>query len=229
MKGRRGWASDSRRSLSWLIYLCDADWTLQENGGALRVFPQQRRMARASGPCGASDTDLQYGWLVQRTEEGEGDGGEVVKPVFLDCWKKQDSSSSSSGGEEEKWPVYKAGLFIHHSEGDGGEGGGREYVTADFELHDPGTGRAREDLHAELLPALARAGGRILRLEDIALWDRGELPDGCVTFVDQSPTGATLVVFDSVALPHEVLRTLKGDRVALAGWFHERSQTIPGL
>lgn len=42
-----------------------------------------------------------------------------------------------------------------------------------------------------------------------------------------APIGGRLVIFDSVLLPHEVLTTLKGDRVALAGWFHEQTQVFP--
>jgi Rps23 Pro-64 3,4-dihydroxylase Tpa1-like proline 4-hydroxylase len=33
--------------------------------------------------------------------------------------------------------------------------------------------------------------------------------------------GGSLVLFDSVSLPHEVLSTLQGERLAIAGWFHE--------
>ena len=45
--------------------------------------------------------------------------------------------------------------------------------------------------------------------------------------VDVSPVGGTLVLFDSVSLPHEVMPTLKGQRMAMAGWFHEPSQEFP--
>ena len=40
------------------------------------------------------------------------------------------------------------------------------------------------------------------------------------------PKGGTLCLFDSVSLPHEVLCTLQGERLAIAGWFHE-SAKIP--
>ena len=36
-----------------------------------------------------------------------------------------------------------------------------------------------------------------------------------------SPEGVHFVLFDSVSLPHEVLPTHKGKRLAVAGWFHE--------
>ena len=43
---------------------------------------------------------------------------------------------------------------------------------------------------------------------------------------DVPPLGGTLVVFDSVALPHEVLPTMTRERWAASGWFHERQQPI---
>ena len=39
--------------------------------------------------------------------------------------------------------------------------------------------------------------------------------------------GDTSVVFDSVAVPHQVLATEAGERWAMAGWLHEPSQGVP--
>ena len=39
--------------------------------------------------------------------------------------------------------------------------------------------------------------------------------------VDVSPKGGTLVIFDPVAVPHEVLPVLRGERVALFGFMAE--------
>ena len=50
---------------------------------------------------------------------------------------------------------------------------------------------------------------------------------GAQRVVDVPPLGGTLVLFDSVAVPHEVLTVLRGERVALGGWFHEPVQTWP--
>lgn len=41
---------------------------------------------------------------------------------------------------------------------------------------------------------------------------------------DVPPLGGTLVLFDSVALPHEVLPTVGRERFACSGWFHEDQQ-----
>ena len=38
------------------------------------------------------------------------------------------------------------------------------------------------------------------------------------------PNGGTLVLFDSVSLPHEVLATRQRERWATSGWFHEDQQ-----
>ena len=40
------------------------------------------------------------------------------------------------------------------------------------------------------------------------------------------PRGGTLCLFDSVSLPHEVLKTVCGERLAIAGWFHEKVEKI---
>jgi len=45
--------------------------------------------------------------------------------------------------------------------------------------------------------------------------------------IDVRPTAGTLVLFDSVAIPHEVLMVTSGERLALAGWFHEPQQDFP--
>ena len=58
------------------------------------------------------------------------------------------------------------------------------------------------------------------RIEEIDNWAKSELPTGS-TFEDFLPTQGTLVLFDSVSLPHEVQITKEGQRLALAGWFHE--------
>ena len=45
--------------------------------------------------------------------------------------------------------------------------------------------------------------------------------------VEVSPRGGTLAIFDAVTVPHEVMPTLSGARVAIAGWFHEEQQPFP--
>ena len=72
----------------------------------------------------------------------------------------------------------------------------------------------------------SKLAARFSRIEDIPAWERGENPAGTVSFVTP-PTGKSLVLFDSVCLPHEVMLTIKGNRLALAGWMHEGQQEVP--
>ena len=72
----------------------------------------------------------------------------------------------------------------------------------------------------------AKLAARFSRIEDIPAWERGEIPAGTVSFVTP-PTGKSLVLFDSVCLPHEVMLTVEGNRLALAGWMHETQQDVP--
>ena len=41
------------------------------------------------------------------------------------------------------------------------------------------------------------------------------------------PIGGTLAIFDAVTVPHEVLPTRAGERIAMAGWFHEAQRPFP--
>ena len=56
-----------------------------------------------------------------------------------------------------------------------------------------------------------------------AVGERGE--DGGERVRDVAPEGGTLVLFDSVSVPHEVMPTLRRERFACSGWFHERVRT----
>ena len=74
-------------------------------------------------------------------------------------------------------------------------------------------------------PPLAQICGPAVRLV------RGSLADGEVVPGERAreipPTAGTLLLFDSVVLPHEVLPvTGARPRVACTGWFHE---TLPGV
>jgi len=51
--------------------------------------------------------------------------------------------------------------------------------------------------------------------------ERGE--DGGERVRDVVPEGGTLVLFDSVAVPHEVMPATGRPRFACTGWFHEHS------
>ena len=147
--------------------------------------------------------DLQIGWLKATSTRGE-------EPVFLDA-------RAAPGGADDPTCVL--------------------YTTADG---------ARRDLSAKPFaakPALYISGGdfaaRRLLVDDAAdaarfhlvdapkspLWSGGGYgpagEDGGERIRDIAPEGGTLVLFDSVSLPHEVMPTVGRERFALSGWFHE--------
>lgn len=202
LKGRDGWAKPTRRSVSWLIYL-NEDWKTHD-GGQLRCF---ERSSRSSHPVGARPNgDLQIGWLRASSMDP------FERPVFLDsqrhdgnCAMYLDASSSSSSSQ-------------------------RQYITKDFFAH----------------PILYMAGGESITKK--LLVDRKDLADrfhfieppksivgnlvassspSDELLEDIDPMGGTLVVFDSVTLPHEVLATKNRERWAASGWMHEDQQPGP--
>jgi len=65
-----------------------------------------------------------------------------------------------------------------------------------------------------------------LTQEDVEAWHGGDAPRGSGS-LDVAAKACRLVLFDSVALAHEVLPVLKGQRLVLAGWFHERTLRRP--
>jgi Rps23 Pro-64 3,4-dihydroxylase Tpa1-like proline 4-hydroxylase len=196
LKGKAGWSKPTRRSLSWLIYL-NEDWNADKQGGCLRCY---ERVGRPSNTVGARPNgDLQIGWLRPSLADS------LERPVFMD------SQRHGSGN---------CAMYI-----DTPDGAGTQYITKNFNAH----------------PTLFVAGGELLTqklLVDRREWaDRFhfiEPPKSVVTdwlnslhkaddetMLDVEPNGGTLVVFDSVSLPHEVLATVGRERWATSGWFHE--------
>jgi len=166
---------------------------------------------------------LQIGWLAHsRTAEASGE--DFVEPVFLDCWKRDDTSSepmavlytlctgSDAGPDAVQAP------FI------------RRPISKLFSLHEGTTADTIRDFGPFLLDKTKNAPVLIL-LEDLALpvsmdAEAADNPISC-SVLDTSPRGGSLVMFDSVCVPHEVRTTMSGQRVALAGWFHEEVQSFP--
>lgn len=107
----------------------------------------------------------------------------------------------------------------------------RRPISQTFSLHEGSTGVTIRDFAPFLIDQTANAPVLAL-LEDLALLPEsdqmGTLSDPIHCSVcDTSPRGGSLVVFDSVCVPHEVRTTISGQRVALAGWFHEEVQQFP--
>mmetsp|Transcript_12162 Transcript_12162/g.22785 ORF Transcript_12162/g.22785 Transcript_12162/m.22785 type:complete len:445 (-) Transcript_12162:40-1374(-) len=209
-KGPRGWMLPSRRSVSWLIYLSDFD----VQGGELRSYvqdgfawgPERGNMVEVASNRG----NLQVGWLDMRM-----DG---TLPVFLDSWYRPPGVREMDHDEM---------FCILYTIIDGKE----VYITkpwvntmvvesfADFikmQTLEKGPGLFRNDVYAK----------NFKLLEDRQLWENGSVPPGS-TIKDVKPKRGSLVMFDSVVVPHEVLVVKGGVRTALAGWFHEKTQEIP--
>lgn len=219
LKGAAGWSTPTRRSLSWLVYFND-NWNPDRSGGMLRCYE------RAAGPpshtVGArSNGDLQIGWLRAAPPLDP-----LERPVFLDAQYRAgfDPDGSSSTGT--------CALYVD----DPNSTQGIQYVSKAFHPH----------------PTLYVAGSEFL-VQQLWMSDRRDLarrfhliepPKSLVTdwlasrnkknnivaederAVDVPPLAGTLVVFDSVSLPHEVLPTVDRERWAASGWMHEDQQRV---
>ena len=212
LKGAKGWLRPSRRSLSWLIYLSDPNWTLEEHGGALRSYPQ----AKYGSYDSTHEGNLQVGWLQGSSKKSE--------PVYLDSWLPVKGIV-----EEGTVPEPHCILYVL-------EKGERTFITRPW-LNDALQGMTapdflkawkQQDMSSDQcsLFVSSDAARQFTLLEDRVSWDEGKDPDGSVP-VDVVPLRGSLVVFDSVTLPHQVEVIKAGTRVALAGWFHEERQPFP--
>lgn len=262
-KGDKGWINETRRSISWLIYLNENGWGRSTTtnkggnqiatpaagfGGELRAYV--RKCSSKQGvKCGSHDGNIQVGWLrIESSSTSSDVGGDSTQedceyePVFLDCWVKMPASKSNEmeedGLEEDRldWQAMSALYRIrtetlsratndkedkyhqqqcqqHH----------RDYISPAF---GPGSPSWPSDSNLEptdFAIALARQLSqekhrrRFVGVEDVR----------ACQIVDVVPTGGTLVMFDSATVPHEVMEVQKGNRMAIAGWFHEAQQDFP--
>lgn len=206
-KGARGWSTPTRRSISWLLYLSADGWDSGAAGagagGALRAYV--RPGTRPGGPGGAHEGNLQVGW--RRADDG------LLDAVYLDCWLPAPGVAGAC----------LSGLYWC-SPSDG-PGAGRRWLGRPF--HSAASNAPSDGLYERALPPDELA--RFARVEvsgglpgQEAAVARGEFEE-----LDVSPVGGTLVLFDSVAVPHQVLPTRAGVRWAVAGWMHEPQQPFP--
>jgi hypothetical protein len=195
-KGAKGWQLPTRRSVTWLVYL-NENWGEGE-GGALHTFP---RRTAASAPVGAHDGNLQIGWIDRN------------RPVFLDAWR----------------PSGQMALYM--LQGADGNDMKREYVSVkDFDVPQqpvefdkflmPPYQKSFEQISTSRLdPRFVKVDGTQQRSVASAN------PNESKYTLDVLPAARTLVLFDSVSLPHLVKEvTGKRRRIAATGWFHEDSQ-----
>lgn len=263
-KGDRGWINDTRRSISWLIYLND-DWNTGNaddgggvrmldlkgkkpsgSGGELRAFCRKR--CSKGGWCGSNDGNLQVGWLRR------GDINIANKnlmeyefdPIFLDSWVKVKACVGGKDPEESdeygalNWrpmsALYRIKMGSKKSTEIRRNGRAqdvfhrqeipqREYLSQPFGPDSP-TWPSELNLEpSEFAKALAlQLSNKDLRDQFIGTED---ISGPGIDIIDVVPYAGTLVLFDSVVVPHEVLEVRDGQRLAIAGWFHEDQQTFP--
>lgn len=220
LKGARGWSSPFRRSVSWLAYLCEDGWgdagSKAGAGGELRAYV---RDGVATGTpvarCGAHEGNLQVGWRSARDGQSE--------PVFLDAWVRAEMAGYAELAPEEQAMIPRwlslAALYrvVPDAQGTGGGAAAREYLTRGVE---GGGAHTIDDLIATMTV------GERARFSPVDTTAAAVAPEGSSEVLVQ-PLGGSLLLFDSVAVPHEVQQTLRGRRWAMAGWFHEPAQQIP--
>ena len=153
--------------------------------------------ADATAPCGAHDGNLQIGWLGEAAE----------MPVFLDAAR----------------PDAKVAMYVL------GEGKARQYVSRDFMVPPKPIDFGAFLVSRDLAPffeqiSTERLDPRFATASTAPLPAAFGAPSKGEAVLEVLPRAGTLVLFDSVSLPHQVQPvTGKRNRVAATGWFHEDS------
>mmetsp|Transcript_79 Transcript_79/g.278 ORF Transcript_79/g.278 Transcript_79/m.278 type:complete len:368 (-) Transcript_79:27-1130(-) len=211
LKGRDGWTAKTRRSISWLVYLNDK-WDADDFGGQLRAYV--RRLA-PRGRVGAHRGDLQVGWLDATPRDP------VERPVFLDARVRDRGAFGNcrlyvaNDGENAiisrtffASPVmFLKGNALQDLVITNNLDAKRRYRPLEVVTSSPAV---------QELERLIFRGGSAIRGDDA--------DDVTSRVLDIPPKAGTLVLFDSVTVPHEVLETRLRPRFACSGWFHEDQQ-----
>ena len=228
LKGVDGWAKPTRRSISWLLYLNDADWQGSTEGGQLRCFqrklvtPNSQETVSRSRIGAAANGDLQIAWLRSTPTDP------VERPVYLDAQRHDHGDCQ---------------MYIQLSEETDSDHNRRHYISKAFRTNPILYMAGSELLVKKTLlnnPDLADRFHLIeppkSKLSDLLMTNKDGGPycgQGLPAYEDEElrdvdPRGGTLVLFDSVSLPHEVLATKTRERWACSGWFHEDQQPVGG-
>lgn len=207
-KGPTGWTVPTRRSVTWLVYLNEG-WT-KEEGGALRCLPRsEASIEKNTVQVGCHEGNLQVGWV--------NDG---VDPVFLDVFRESGGAAlyqvNNNNGEGEREILSERDFNVPAQPIDFSnflkEGIRDSFAQISTSRLDPRFASA-----AGTTAAAASADNKISQHD----FDCSDEP----TILDVTPVAGTLVLFDSVSLPHLVREvTGKRQRIAATGWFHEDSQ-----
>jgi len=190
------------------VYLNEPDWDPRQHGGFIRCF--QRNILPSSSVGAMDNGDLQIGWLKSSRDDP------VERPVFLDG--RRGDGVGEGDGNCALYTIMPNNKQV--------------YISRNFHP-DPILYVSGGDFFAQRLlvdnPKLAprfhfieppKSAATDLFLANKApsnAWD-GE------TALDVPPLGGTLVLFDSVSLPHEVLPAYGRERWATSGWYHEDQQ-----
>jgi Rps23 Pro-64 3,4-dihydroxylase Tpa1-like proline 4-hydroxylase len=219
LKGTAGWVQPTRRSVSWLIYL-NQDWDAAKYGGQLRCFERQsttKPSATYTAVGARPNGDLQIAWLRASAMDP------VDRPVFLDGRQRKEHGKCAMYIVQEDGTSlqYITDVFDAHPILYMGAGGdalaqkllvNRRDLAERFHYIEPPKSKL-----GDLLATSSSGGGAQYTGMGVP-----PLSDEVTNNID--PIGGTLVLFDSVSLPHEVLATRDRERWATSGWFHEDQQ-----
>ena len=158
------------------------------------------RQPLAQFPVGAHEGNLQVGWMDQ------------VHPVFLDAWRP-------SGGtalymlDDHNQPIY---ISQHDFDVP------RQPIEFEQLLSKVYSGRFEQISTARLDPRFVNKDNHN---QPISPNNKEDEPLFALNIL---PTGGTLVLFDSVSLPH-LVQAVTGNRprIAATGWFHEDNSQFP--
>jgi len=170
----------------------------EKDGGALRCYP---RKGTSTQKVGCHQGNLQVGWL------------DHLEPIYLDCFRKSGMSALYRIVNDERQELTKSDFDIPSQP--------IEFVKF---LPDIYKTRFEQISTARLDPRFAAVDGdgNVSTNQASLLADKKE-----DYYIDVVPKAGTLVVFDSVSLPHLVKEvTSTRQRIAATGWFHEDSQFL---
>jgi 2OG-Fe(II) oxygenase superfamily len=157
------------------------------------------RKLQSTVPVGAHEGNLQIGWI------------DNVEPVFLDAWRPSGQTALYKFDEKASTKQYISKTDFDVP---------RQPIEFQKFLSPRYQKRFSQISTARLDPRFAGGGGTVLVVAD-ANSDKEEHT------LDVVPAAGTLVLFDSVSLPHLVQEvTGSRRRVAATGWFHEDSQSL---
>jgi hypothetical protein len=225
-KGEKAWSEETRRSISWLIYL-NTDWS-DSYGGEFRAY--YRNCCRTV-QCGCHEGNIQVGWL-RKDLERDSQSDDEFEPVFLDCWIKTLSDTyiedyivdenDDQQHDNLKWKPLSALYCLKSHEPFIQE---REYISPSFGVNSPSWPKESNLNPSDFIKALSfQLCNDSLRQRFFGL---EQIDDKDIKVVDVIPLDGTLVLFDSVVIPHEVLKVKSGERLSIAGWFHEAICPFP--